>query len=244
MIRTIRNWVTTFLWLFYFTIVRPSNCFVFKGESYPYLYSYNNFTFLNERAVEVPIIRKILNQNAGRKILEVGNVLSQYYPVEHDVLDKYERVKGVINQDVVDFDPGQKYDLIVRISTLEHVGWDEQPKDPEKVLRAINKLRELLDEQGEMIVTIPLGYNPRIDDLIRKGDIQFTELRCLKKISGKNRWIETKWERVERSTYNNHYPRAEGIVIGKILKNNTTDFIDLETESNRRVYTILGSAPH
>jgi len=224
MISTIGNWVSSFLWLIYFAIFRPSNSFVFGGESYPYLYSYSNFTFLNERAVEVPIVRKICNQNTGRRILEVGNVLSQYYPVEHDVLDKYERVNGVINQDVVDFNPEKKYDLIICISTLEHVGWDERTKDPEKILRAIDNLRELLDKQGEIIVTIPLGYNPAIDDLIRKGNIQFTELRCLKRISGNNRWIETKWEEVERSTYNNNYPRAEGIVIGKILKKNVVDF--------------------
>ena len=224
MISTIGNWVSSFLWLIYFAIFRPSNTFVFRGESYPYLYSYSNFTFLNERAVEVPIVRKIWNQNMGRRILEVGNVLSQYYPVEHDVLDKYESVDGIINQDVVDFNPEKKYDLIICISTLEHVGWDERPKDPEKVLRAIDNLRELLDKQGKIIVTIPLGYNPGIDDLIRKGNIQFTELRCLKRISGNNRWIETEWQEVERSTYNNNYPRAEGIVIGKILKKNAVDF--------------------
>jgi len=224
MISIIGNWVSSFLWLIYFAIFRPSNTFVFRGESYPYLYSYSNFTFLNERAVEVPIVRKIWNQNTGRRILEVGNVLSQYYPVEHDVLDKYERVDGIINQDVVDFNPEKKYDLIICISTLEHVGWDERPKDPEKLLRAIDNLRELLDKQGEIIVTIPLGYNPAIDDLIRKGKIQFSELRCLKRISGNNRWIETEWQEVERSTYNNNYPRAEGIVIGKILKKNVVDF--------------------
>jgi len=224
MISIIGNWVSSFLWLIYFAIFRPSNTFVFRGESYPYLYSYSNFTFLNERAVEVPIVRRIWNQNTGRRILEVGNVLSQYYPVEHDVLDKYERVDGIINQDVVDFNPEKKYDLIICISTLEHVGWDERPKDPEKILRAIDNLKELLDKQGEIIVTIPLGYNPAIDDLIRKGNIQFSELRCLKRISGNNRWIETEWQEVERSTYNNNYPRAEGIVIGKILKKNVVDF--------------------
>ena len=75
MISIIGNWVSSFLWLIYFAIFRPSNTFVFRGESYPYLYSYSNFTFLNERAVEVPIVRKIWNQNTGRRILEVGNVL-------------------------------------------------------------------------------------------------------------------------------------------------------------------------
>jgi hypothetical protein len=38
------------------------------------------------------------------------------------VLDKYEQAPGVINEDVVSFSPPQKYDLIVSVSTLEHVG--------------------------------------------------------------------------------------------------------------------------
>ena len=43
----------------------------------------------------------------------------------HDVLDKYEKGNNVINDDVVSFSTEVKYDLIVSVSTLEHVGWDE-----------------------------------------------------------------------------------------------------------------------
>jgi hypothetical protein len=60
-----------------------------------------------------------------RNILEIGNVLSHYFPVNHDIVDKYEKADGVINQDVVHFYSPKKYDLIVSVSTLEHVGWDE-----------------------------------------------------------------------------------------------------------------------
>ena len=69
------------------------------------------------------------NKNTSWKnIFEVGSVLSHYFPINHDVLDKYEKGHGVINQDVVDFKPHNKYDLIVSISTLEHVGFDDNTK--------------------------------------------------------------------------------------------------------------------
>ena len=35
------------------------------------------------------------------------------------------------------------FDLIVAISTLEHVGWDESPRDPAKAPRAVEVLRSL-----------------------------------------------------------------------------------------------------
>ena len=79
--------------------------------------------------------RDFLEHHSSGKVLEVGNVLSWYGPVHHDVLDKYEVTSGVINQDVVDFVPRHQYNVIVAISTIEHVGWDETPRDPTKVLR-------------------------------------------------------------------------------------------------------------
>jgi len=51
-------------------------------------------------------------------------VLSHYFAVKHDIVDKYEIAPSVVNEDLVNFKPGKKYDLIVSISTLEHVGWD------------------------------------------------------------------------------------------------------------------------
>ena len=45
------------------------------------------------------------------ELLEIGNVLSHYFKWDHDVVDKYEKVEGVINEDVVDFRPSKKYDI-------------------------------------------------------------------------------------------------------------------------------------
>ena len=115
--------------------------FRFDGREYEYLYHPYNRTWKNERGVEIPIFRELLLKHEGKRVLEVGNVLSHYFPIHHEVIDKYEVSSGVINQDIVEFVPQDKYDLIISISTLEHVGWDEQPQKPGKLLQAIDHLR-------------------------------------------------------------------------------------------------------
>ena len=76
----------------------------------------------------------------------------------------------MINEDIIDFDPGRRYALIVSVSTLEHVGWDEdEPRDPEKVLRAIERLRELLTPSGELLFTVPHGWQTDLDGLSLGG---------------------------------------------------------------------------
>jgi hypothetical protein len=135
--------------------------FIFQGKVYHYFYHPYNCTYRNERAVEIPICWEIVKdaRNKGQKILEVGNVLSHYFHVDHDIVDKYEKAIGIINEDVCNFKSSKKYYLIISISTLEHVGFDEEPRDPCKVLRAIENLKSLLAVGGKMVATFPVGYS-------------------------------------------------------------------------------------
>lgn len=190
--------------------------FVFQGKKYKYFYHRYNRTWTNERAIEIPIIREILKENKGKEVLEIGNVLSHYFSVNHDIVDKYENAEGVINEDVVNFKPSKKYDLIISISTLEHVGFDEEPKEPEKILRAIENLKNLLSPGGTLIVTLPIGYNPFLDNFLKEGRIRFTKMFFLKRISKDNKWKETKWDEVCDIKYGNPFPYANGIIIGII----------------------------
>jgi len=73
--------------------------FSFNGKWYYYFHNRYNFTWADERTVEVPIVWDIVRAHRGKRILEVGNVLSHYFPVKHAVLDKYEKFKGVMNED-------------------------------------------------------------------------------------------------------------------------------------------------
>lgn len=208
-----------FFWRFVYSITllrfRPERFFTYRNEKYSYFYHPYNFTWDNERAVEIPIVLRRLESSKGKKILEVGNVLSHYYPVEWNVLDKFEKRSGIIKQDVVDFIPSSKYDLIVSISTLEHTGFDDDIKDPHKIIDVLRNLKQnCLRPDGRMIFTLPLGYNAFMDDLLFSNKLGFSEEYYLKKIS-KNEWIEVKKEELEDVTYGTTYIEASAVVIAE-----------------------------
>jgi hypothetical protein len=189
--------------------------FRFNGLTYEYLYHSYNRTWKNERGVEIPIFRELLIQHEGRRVLEVGNVLSHYFPIQHEVVDKYEVSPGVINKDIMDLIPQQPYDLIVSISTLEHVGWDEQPREPEKLLHAIEHLRSTcLTPSGKLVASLPIGYNQYFDGLLNSGKTPFTAQHFLKRMSKQNYWIESDWEQCRNAPYGRFV--AHAIVIGTI----------------------------
>jgi hypothetical protein len=196
--------------------VRRHRTFLVQGDSYNYFDSFGNGTWYNERSVEIPIVMKVVRRYQGRNILEIGNVLSNYFRFDHDILDKYENAKDVINADVVDFKPDKKYDLILSISTLEHVGWDENPRDNTKIPQAIENLKTLIAQGGTIIVTLPLGYNPHLDILLENRLVGFTKQYYLKRISKGNEWKEVSWKGVLDSEYNKPFAGANGLFIGII----------------------------
>lgn len=181
--------------------------FAFAGKTYEYLVHPYNLTWVNERAVEVPVIAGEVADERGR-ILEIGNVLAHYYELgeNHHVIDKYENAPHVHNLDVEEASSLGRFDLIASISTLEHVGFDEPHKEPEKLLRAIEVLRAALTEAGRLIFTIPLGYNPSADRLVKT-----LPARYLKRISVANTWIEAGAADVDDARYGEPFEAANAV---------------------------------
>jgi hypothetical protein len=176
----------------YHGLLMPPGAFSFEGELYRYKSHWHNLTWQNERAVEIPIVQEALRRATLQSghILEVGNVLSHYGRVHHDVLDKYEQAPRLIRADVLDFQTDRPYDLIVSISTLEHVGWDEQPRDPAKFERAVLHLRTLLAPRGRLFATVPMGYNSHVDELFIEGRAPFEQIGYLRRELTRNHWAE------------------------------------------------------
>jgi SAM-dependent methyltransferase len=176
----------------YYRTIRPLGLFTFRGAVYPYLVHWHNLTWENERSVEVPIAWRAVRQAQARgmRVLEVGNVLSHYHRVQHDVLDKYEHAPGIIRADVLDFRSPHRYDFIVSISTLEHVGWDDEPRDAAKAELAIRHLRALLAPNGWLLATIPIGQNPHLDRLLSDGPAPFERISFLRREPRRNHWVE------------------------------------------------------
>ena len=211
---TIGSGLKRFFHLVYYIQFRSyKKTFVFRGRKYSYFHHFYNTTWYNERAVEIPIILDIVEGNLGKEILEVGNVLSHYINIAHDVIDKFESGVHVTNEDAAEFKSTKLYDLIVSISTIEHVGWDETPRDDTKILRALDNLRSLLSENGVMIITLPSGYNLILDKLLNSKVIQFDDQYCLKRVSKSNEWVEVSCEELDNIRYGKPFPGANGLLI-------------------------------
>ena len=134
------------------------------------------------------------------------------------MIDKYERVPGVIEADAAEFEPSQKYDLIVSVSTLEHIGFDEDVKDPEKVERAVRHLVDrCLNPGGRLVFTIPLGYNKDLDNRLRDGRIVLDEVSCLRR-SGSHGWEEAAFKDTAGFEYDRSVPTARAVLVASILK--------------------------
>ena len=103
--------------------------------------------------------------------------------------------------------------FIISISTLEHVGWDRDKKEPEKIEIAVDKLKQLLAPGGELLVTVPIGFNCYLDEFIEKGTLDFDSYQFLKRISNNNEWEQVEWDEVKESKYNQPYSNANAIAV-------------------------------
>ncbi len=190
----------------------PERTFNFRGQEYKYFLHPYNTTWRNERCVELPLAIEYLQHEDPRKVLEVGNVLSHYIRSPHIVVDKYERGGKIIAQDIVTYRDDRSYELVLCISTLEHIGFDEKPKEPRKYKRAIQNMFSLLSYAGKLIVTIPIGYNPEIDTDLWSNQLGFDEYYYFKRI-GPETWKQSERSELKNVRYGVPYRAANGLAI-------------------------------
>jgi len=174
----------------YYILFQPQKTFVFDGVEYKYFYHKYNYTPLNERCVEIPIVMRKLDEylDAKKQVFEIGNVMQNYHKREWEILDKFEKEDNVINKDIVDYKTDKRYDLIICVSTIEHIGFDDNLKDDDRISSAILNMKNMLKKDGELIITFPLGYNPNADKLVEKD--WFDKITLMRKV--KNKWKEDK----------------------------------------------------
>jgi SAM-dependent methyltransferase len=146
----------------------------------------------SERSVEIPIARAFARRFSGLRVLEVGNVMSSYMrlPPQWDVIDRYEVAPGVRNEDIVTVPAESTYDAVISISTLEHVGWDEPNPDPKMFRRAITNACRFLRPGGEALITVPLHYNPGVDEWAGAGSPDGFRFRVLVPVGRWGSWTE------------------------------------------------------
>lgn len=227
--------------------------FTFRGKQL----FYNRIAFNNcaERAVEVPLAFDFLAQHGAKEpVLEAGNVLQHYENALSDTLgirhrhivDKFEVGPDIENIDL--FDITGKYQTIVCISTVEHVGQNCDPRgmfgeqkrssDLEAPLKAIAKLYDLLDVGGHALITLPFGKlidggwyiqasSDYLDLLVTKYGIpaealSTTFLQCIarerKWTNPRQIWIETQPELLTQVRYDDVRSGARAIAVLELTR--------------------------
>ncbi|MXX05006.1 MAG: hypothetical protein F4X08_00380 [Gemmatimonadetes bacterium] len=192
--------------------------FQYQGQSLPLTYHPNGATWSNERAVEIAIARDYLERYKGKTVLEVGNVTSHYYDVRHAILDKYEKGTGsieVINEDVVEFETERRFDLVISISTIEHIGFDDDGDSRQKIPLAIAKCRSLLTPGGLFLATVPLGYNPVLDELVASDGLGFDRETFIRR-NGRLAWVQCEKVDALRCNYGRPFPYANCIMVAEL----------------------------
>lgn len=241
--------------------------FSYRGKNLYYnRIKYNNPT---ERGIEVSIAFDfLLDAPKSAKILEVGNVLSLYENVLSDyvgirsrqIIDKFEEDLGVDQVDLMDLPSADKYDVILSISTVEHIGQGIEPsgaygesittRDLEAPLKAICKIYNLLALNGKALITVPFGKlldgewyiqfsQDYLELLFKKYGIPESDISitCLKKVSLdttgyklNQEWVEADISELNKIEYNWPFPCANAVAIIELNKTSKNYELILETE--------------
>jgi len=218
--KSIKKLIYKFIYYVY-KLIRPKS-FTFQNKKINYENSFYNTSFINERSIEVPIVKELIleetlsknicsNENTKKfEILEIGNVLSYYnINLKRDIVDKYEQAENVINEDIEFFNPGKKYDLIISISTLEHVGNDAPEEiDSAKLGRVLKHITEnLISETGTIIITLPINQNKNTDSYIFSNSLSGKIFHNFK-VFERNSFLFNLWKEIP-------YKKIEGIYRNK-----------------------------
>jgi multidrug resistance efflux pump len=237
--------------------------FLFKRNNLPYnRILYNNPT---ERSVEVSIGLDFLDGvKKSERVLEVGNVISYYENllservgvINRKILDKFEIDIGVDNEDLMNLPSEEKYDAIVSVSTVEHIGQGVDPsgaygestdsRDLEAPLKAIAKIYDLLAVEGKALITVPFGvltdggwyiqFSAQYLTLLNKYGIPQEAIRTsfLKLInrdptkdSVKMLWEEVEERELSNVEYNYPFPCANAIAVIELSKLSNEFYLNL-----------------
>ena len=190
----------------------------YRGEPLPLVYARHNVTWANERCVELALARALMAGIRPDRVLELGHVTPHYIASRHLVVDKYEA--GSLQVDIVDFESPARFDLVLSISTFEHIAFDEpgEPPAPEavaaKVNAALDRCRGLLAPGGVFAITVPLGYNPALDAIIAGDQLGCARATWFKRFPGR-RWRQVRRSEALLCRYGSPCPFANAILLAE-----------------------------
>jgi hypothetical protein len=153
--------------------------FALWGRRYPCFYhSYNCGwpPYASERCVELALANAWLEEKPSDEAIEIGAVTPYYWPNRvRRVVDPFDPHAGVTDRRSL-FDVDLKGQCVLSLSTFEHIGTGDygSSEPPESATAAF---RKVFDEARTFLVTVPTGYNSRVDEFLLKrreipGDVR------------------------------------------------------------------------
>ena len=144
------------------------------------------------------------------------NVLSHYGPTQHAIVDKYEKAPNVINSRHSELQSEESIDLIISISTFEHIGFDDDNdgSSGSKIASAIQHCCSLLTKSGRLIITFPTGYNPELDSAVQKGLFEAERLDFMVRTAARE-WRECNSDDAFNAPYRSKFPYGNALVVAE-----------------------------
>ena len=179
------------------------------GGPVPLHYGFKRWDWRTERGLELALAERSSSRHAPAATLEVGNVLAFAGVTGHTVVDKYEAGEKVLNVDIMEYRPERKFGLVISISTVEHIGWDEEPREPGKAAAALDVMAGLGDA---LLITMPVGYHRELEQAFIDGPFDSVALAVKKSRLGI--WARRPLTDVPAVRYGYPYAYGNGILIG------------------------------
>ena len=179
------------------------------GGPVPLHYGLKRWDWRTERGLELALAERAASRHAASETLEVGNVLAFAGIKGHTIVDKYEAGSGVLNVDIMEYQSERRFSLVISISTIEHIGWDEEPREPQKAAAALEVMARLGDS---LLITMPVGYHRELEQSFIKGPFDSVVLAV--KTSRIGRWTRHPVSDVNDIRYGSPYAYGNGVLVG------------------------------
>jgi len=154
------------------------------------------------RSVEIALGKLAFERFKGQYILEVGNTLHQYIGGYHLCVDQFDPEQRVIQKDILGFEAFGAFDLVISISTIEHIGYDttyhgNEKKEGWRAVQATRHCYNLMRDGGSLLATWDIGANPFLDLAIEQKVIPFGSYYYLAQDPETLQWSEISQEQLK-----------------------------------------------
>lgn len=163
-----------------------------------YLRSGYNNAALNERTIEIPLAQHFLSKYTD--VIEVGAVTPYYMETMHVIVDLVDPL-ATLHCDANDVDiTGHP---LLCISSLEHFGFGDFSRiDTTAIPRFLKKVTK------NYLITVPLGYNPLCDTLIKTFPVTYYT-----RIDAENHWTKIDSSGIIPKQYGKPFPWANTVAV-------------------------------